>query len=181
LQTIGTGRIMMSMRLVDYFFGIRRQLRSPTSARIVADRINEAAGSAFWPLTTGVVGGVLSGHLRLRVKSSFFEYNAKPVLCGRLRELPSGSSMDLSYRAPAWIYPFYLFWYGFLGLIFLMMLGQVGTRNPDLQGEALSTIWVVLILFLIGPIVLHYVGTSRSNEDLECLLDFLAEQADARP
>jgi len=167
------------MRFVDYFFGMRRQLRSPTSARIVADRINGAAGSVLWPFTTGVVGGVLSGHLRLRFRSSPFEYNAKPVLSGRLWETPNGSSLDLNYRAPAWVYAFYLFWYGFLALVLLMMFGQIGVRTPDLQSAELSRVWALLISLLIAPVVMHYVGTRRSNEDFERLMDFLAEQADA--
>jgi hypothetical protein len=31
---------------------------------------------------------------------------------------------------------------------------------------------------LLGPLVLHYVGTRNSDEELGYLLDFLAEHAD---
>lgn len=167
------------MRLADYFFGVRRQLQSPASARIVADRINEAASSSLWPFTTGVVGGVWSGHLRLRFRTSFLEFNAKPVLTGRLRETPSGSCLDLNYRAPAWVYAFYLAWYLSLGSVILLMLGAIGVRNTDLQGGELASVWAGLILLLIAPLMFHYLGTRRSDDDLERLLDFLAQQADA--
>jgi hypothetical protein len=169
------------MRLADYFFGVRRQLHSPAPPRIIADRINAAAGSALWPFTSGVVGGVWLGHLRLRFRTSLFEYNAKPVLVGRVRETPSGSCLHLNYRAPAWVYAFDLVWYGFLGFVVLLMLGQVGARNPDLQAGELFTAWAILILLLIAPLVMHYLGTRRSNEDLECLLEFLSRQANAVP
>ena len=169
------------MHLTDYFAGKCLRLHSPTSARIVAERVNEAAGSALWPFTMGVVGGVWSGHVRLRFRSSLFEYNAKPVLAGRLKEAPRGSSLDLRYRAPAWVYAFDLFWYSSLGLVVLIMLGQVGERNPDLNGRDLTIVSAGLVVLLLFPIVLHYFGTRNSDEELSYLLDFLAEHADATP
>ena len=120
----------LSMRLRDYFVGQPVCLKSLLSARTVAKRINAAAGSAFWPFNTGVVGGVGLGRVRLRYAGSFGEYNAKPVLAGQLRETSSGSILMLRYRAPAWIYLFDLVWYSVLGGVTLVMLGLVGERIP---------------------------------------------------
>lgn len=169
------------MRLRDYFVGQPVRLKTLHSPQIVAERINASAGSIFWPFNSGVVGGVRLGRVRLRFVSSFMEYNAKPVLVGRLREGPSGSTLTLRYRAPAWIYFFDLIWYSFLGVVILMMLGQVGERNPDLNGGDFAFVSVVLIALLLVPLVLHYVGTRKASEELGYLLDFLAQHANATP
>jgi len=167
------------MRLRDYFVGQPVCLKSLLSARTVASRINAAAGSAFWPFNTGVVGGVGLGRVRLRYASSFGEYNAKPVLAGQLRETASGSILVLRYRAPAWIYLFDLFWYSLLGGVTLVMLGLVGEKNSDLAGRDLVIVSVGLIAMFIIPLVLHYIGTRNSDQELGYMLNFLAEHADA--
>jgi len=169
LRTFAAFRIIPSVRLTDYFAGERLRLCSPLSARAVAERINEAAGSLLWPFATGVVGGVWSGNIRLRYRSSLFEYNAKPVLSGRVREAASGSSLDLRYRAPLWVYGFYLVWYLFLALF----AGLIG------HGWDGATVGIFSIL-LVAPLGLHAVGSRRSEEELADLLDFLSQHAEAK-
>jgi hypothetical protein len=170
------------MRLRDYFVGQPVRLTSRHSPRIVAERINAAAASSFWPFhSDAVVGGVWLGRLRLRFVSSPLEYNAKPLLAGRLRETRSGSILTLRYRAPFWVYFFDLFWFCALGMVILMMLGQFGERNPDLTNSDLAFIWALLLAMLVTPLAFHYVGTRNSDEELGYLLDFLAERIDAKP
>ena len=169
------------MRLRDYFIGQPVRLTSPHSPRMVADRINEAAGSRFWPFhTDAVVGGVWLGILRLRYVNSPFEYNAKPVLVGALRQDRSGSILKLRYRAPAWVYFFDLIWFGALSMVILMLLGLVGQRNPDLTGGDLLFSWTVLLVLLVTPLALHYFGTRKSDEELGYLLEFLKECVEAK-
>jgi hypothetical protein len=168
------------MRLRDYFVGQPVCLKSLLSARTVASRINAQLVLPFWPFNTGDVGGVGLGRVRLRHTSSFGEYNAKPVLAGQLRETTSGSILMLRYRAPAWIYLFDLFWYSLLGGVTLVMLGLVGEKNPDLAGRDLVIFSVGLIAMFIIPLVLHYIGTRNSEQELGYMLNFLAEHADAK-
>jgi len=166
------------MHLREYFTGQRYRLLSPMSVRTVSERINRAAGSAVWPFTTGIVGGVWSGHIRLRYRSSLFEYNAKPVLSGRLRDVPSGSSLELRYRAPLWVYGFYLFWYLILtfGIVGLIGAGWA----PEVTGGGKAMGMGIFAALLVAPPALHAIGTRRSAEELAELLDFLSEQAQAK-
>ena len=85
----------------------------------------------------------------------------------------------LRYRAPAWIYLFDLVWYSVLGGVTLVMLGLVGERNPDLTGRDLVIVSGGLIAMFILPLVLHYIGTRNSDQELGDMLNFLAEHADA--
>jgi hypothetical protein len=166
------------MRLRDYFAGECFRLRSPLSARTVAERINEAAGSALWPFAMGVVGGVWSGHIRLRYRSSLFEYNAKPVLAGRIREAPSGSSLDLRYRAPVLICAFYLIWYLFLAFFAVGFLANSGASEFTGGDKAMAV--AILAMLFVAPVGLHAVGTRRSEEELAEMLDFLCRHAEAK-
>ena len=170
---------MRGMRLKDYFVGKSVLLHSPLSTKAVAERINAAAGSTVWPFTTGVVGGVRLRVVRLRFRSSFAEYNAKPILAGRLREGRSGSILVLRYRAPAWVYLFEVFWYSILGVLgFWVLFGEI---NPDLTSGDLAFFCAIYVALFVFPFVLHYLGTRNSDDELVELLDFLAEHADAKP
>jgi hypothetical protein len=162
------------MRLRDYFVGQPVLLNSLHSPRIVAERINAAAGSIFSPFKRGVVGGVWLGRIRLRFVSSFGEYNAKPVLAGRLREAPTGSILVLRYRAPIRVYLFHVVWYSILLLVALAFLAG------EIKSTGFAPAFLVPATLLIFPLVLHYAGTRNSAEELDYLLDFLAEQADAK-
>ena len=167
------------MHLRDYFAGQRLTLRSALPVETVSERINEEAGFALSPFTTGVVGYVWWGYIRLRYCTWLFEYNAKPVLCGRLSEDGNGSRLDLRYRAPVWIYAFYLFWYLLLASMAVEVLGHVGPANSA-GSETIGPIATLAIL-AIAPLGLHMFGTRRSDDDLAELLNFLAECAEARP
>ena len=172
---------MLAMRLKDYFAGQPVVLHSPASPEAVTERINNAAGSIIWPFNFGVVGGVRFGRISLRFRSSIFEYNAKPVLVGRVLQDSAGSTMQLRYRAPAPIYIFYLFWYCFLGLFALLLLGTIGQRNPDLTSGDQVIIFGGWVFMSIFPLGLHYFGTRNADEELSKLLDFLASEAQAKP
>lgn len=178
LRTFTDQRIITSMRLWDYFVGEPFRLRSPLAVRTVAKRINEAASSPLWPFTAGVAGGVWSGHIRLRYRSSIFEYNAKPVLSGRLEDAPSGSSLELRYRAPIWVYGFYVIWYFFLALVAAALLANGWA--PGVPGGDKAMAIAIFLMLLVAPVGLHAVGTRRSEEELADLLDFLAEHAEAK-
>ena len=172
---------MCGMRLKDYFAGIPVRLQSRLSARVVADQINNAAGSIFWPFNFGVVGGVRFGRVSLRYRSSIFEYNAKPLLVGGLRDESAGAVLTLRYRAPGPIYAFYLIWYSFLALFGLLLVRSVVQQTPGLNIGDLATMLVGLTLMLIVPLGMHYFGTRDWAEELAELLNFLAREAEARP
>ncbi|MBS0476372.1 MAG: hypothetical protein JSR28_14665 [Proteobacteria bacterium] len=163
------------MKIADYFFGIPLQLRSSSEPLVVAARINAAAGSMFWPFNTGIVGGVWSGHLRLRYCSSIFEYNAKPVLAGRVIPTTNGSLLKLRYRAPVWIYGFYVIWY--FSLVFFSASFASGTWEPDFTTGDKSATILILGGLSLTPLALHAIGTHNSKKELDSILDFLSRMA----
>ena len=177
LQPTNPYCIFSAVKISDYFFGVPLRLRSSLSSVVVAHRINEAAGSLFWPLSTGVVGGVWSGHLRLRYSSSPFEYNAKPVLSGRVLDATSGSYLELRYRAPVWVYGFYLFWYLFIALFVAM--SSAANWAPEITVGDKEMVFFMLGGLAVAPLGLHAVGTRHSDKELNSLLDFLSQQAGA--
>ena len=166
-----------AMKLIKYFGGESLQLRSSLSAKEVAERINRTAGSSFWPFTVGVVGGVHWGHVRLRFRSSIFEYNAKPVLAGRLCDATGGARLDLKYRAPIWVYFFYSIWYLFLGLI-IVGLSSNG-MNPELTNGDKVMVFAIFALLLVAPLGMHAIGTRNAESELGELADFLWRTAEA--
>jgi hypothetical protein len=169
---------MVNMQLRDYFIGEGLRLHSPMPARIASERINKAAGSTLWPFTTGVVGGVWFRNIRLRYRSSLFEYNAKPVLSGRLEDGISGSTLELRYRAPVWVYGFNFVWYLLLTFIVAFLIG--GGWAPGTTAGDKVIIIGFFSLMIVAPLALHAVGTRRSQEELVALIDFLAQHIDAK-
>jgi len=166
------------MHLTDYFAGQSFRLCSPLSVRTATERINEAAGSVLWPFNTGVVGYAWSGHIRLRYRSSPLEYNAKPVLAGRLQDAPGGSRLELRYRAPLWVYGFYLVWYLFITLVVVGLVSN-GWAPGVASGDKAMGLGIIAALF-VAPLGLHALGTRRSAEELAELLDFLSAQVEAK-
>jgi hypothetical protein len=106
------------------------------------------------------------------------QHNLKPILAGRLSDAPPGSDLRLRYRAPGWIYIFYLFWY--LMFIRLAIL-SVGGFDAEATNSDKVTGVVVLAFFFVWPPILHAFVTMRSDEELSKILDFLAEHAEAVP
>ena len=130
----------------------------------------------LWPLATGVVGGVWFGNIRLQYRSSPIEYNAKPVLSGRLWDTASGSSLELRYRAPIWVYVFYVVWYLFLTLA-AALIGNAWA--PEItSAEKIMAVGTIGLL-LVGPIVMHAIGTRRSDVELSNILDFVSQHIEA--
>ena len=117
--------------------------------------------------------------MRLRYACSPFEHNAKPVLVGQVQEAPSGSKLSLRYRAPTAAYVFYIFWYGFMTFAILAALGFLGGTNADLGRSDIASVTAIFVGLLVAPLIIHYIGTSNSERELACLLDFLAERVDA--
>ena len=158
------------MGLKDFFLGQAVWLRSPMPARTVTERVNKAAGSMLLPVDNGVVGGVWSRHIRLKYRSSILEFNAKPVLSGRIEDTASGSSMKLRYRAPFWAQGFYALPYLFLTLS-IVGISAGGWASNDTYG--------IVALLLVGPRALHALGTRRSQDELAALIDFLEQEVGA--
>lgn len=146
--------------------------------QVAAERINKAAGSTLWPFTTGVVGGVWLRNIRLRYRSSPFEYNAKAVLSGQLEDGTSGLRLKLRYRAPVWVYGFYFVWYLILMFVVASLIGGDWAPEVTVSDEAASS--GIFSLLLVAPLALHAVGTRRSQEEHAGLIDFLAEHIDAK-
>jgi hypothetical protein len=115
--------------------------------------------------------------LRLRY-SSFFEYNAKPILSGRVERTATGTILRLVYRSPYATHVFLVFWY----LILIATTGVMltGGTEPALEGSDRSFPFAIIGLLVVAPIGMHFVGTRNADAELEELLDFLERVAEAR-
>ena len=161
---------------VDYFRGYRSTMTSPLPPDEVARRINEATISRFVLFNEGTIGWARAGRLRLKYRQRFFHYDAKPILAGRIVPDKAGSRLDLNFRAPGWAYAFYPFWFAAL----LMMVLVVTFGRLAITGEQ-SAIFAASFLFLFGfPVLLHFLGTTKSESEREALTGFLARVAQAR-
>lgn len=165
------------MRLKDYFAGRSLALRSKLSAEVVAERINHSVVSPLLPFSSGVTGGVWLGILRLRYRTSIFEYNAKPILAGRIFEDLNGSIIDLKYRAPLWVYAFFIVWYTVLALVVGIL--TVNVFSPGVSETQMIMGFAITLILLGAPIGLHALGTQSSEEEFENLINFLVEHAEA--
>jgi hypothetical protein len=167
------------MTLRDYFFGQHIVLRSPLRPSAIAKRINEQAGSPLWPFNVGVVGRSWWGRLRLRYSSSPMQYNAKPLLSGRIEDAPLGSTLRLAYRGPLTMLPLLLIWYGFLSYITAMLI-RYGFGPADDESSPVFAV-VILTTMWLAPAVMHLIGTRNADEELTELLDFLENTVEAKP
>ena len=164
------------MRFSDYFRGYRRTMTSPLPPEEVARRINEATISRFVLFNEGTIGWARSGRLRLKYRQRFFHYDAKPILAGRIVATRAGSRIDLNFRAPGWAYVFYPFWFAALLMLVLLVTFGPLTTTGDQRATFATT-----FLFLLGfPVLLHFLGTAKSDAKLEALTGFLARVAQAR-
>ena len=107
-----------------------------------------------------------------------FEYNAKPILAGRLHEAPSGSALSVRYRAPSWVYAFYLFWYLFLAVVAVGLVAKGWA--PGITGGDKAMAGAIFAVLLVAPLGFHAIGTRHSEDDLDDLINFLAQHGEAR-
>lgn len=168
------------MKLRDYYFGKPVTLRSPLRPDEIAERIKDETRVSWWmvPFRTGPVGGVRWGRFRLRYFNSPFQYNAKPLLIGRMERTMTGTVLRLVYRGDTWSRIFFALWYVFLAF-FITMVSIFGFDQPLHGAERLMPVGI-LALFAVVPLIMHAIGTSRSDEDLAELLEFLERVAQAK-
>jgi len=168
------------MNLRDYFIGQEIELRSPLMPEQIEQGIKDALRRPWLsrPFQIGPAGGIWLGRIRLRYQSSFFEYNAKPILIGRVERTPTGSTLRLVYRGRTWFRAFFLFWYVFLAII-LTTFAILGT-DPPLHGAERLFPFAIMVALAVFPFILHAIGTRNSDDDLDELIVFLGQVADAR-
>jgi hypothetical protein len=163
------------MKLSAYFKGKRVKLRSPLAPDAISKSINAKSGSIFWLFGEGVTGWAAMGWVRLRYRSGYFEYNAKPVLVGRIRDDLGGSILDLRYRAPLFSYLLFLLWYGFL--ISFCYAAALNMRDAESVASGLIPI-AFAVIFMLIPVGMNAVGTMNADSELDWLLNFLNETAE---
>jgi hypothetical protein len=162
------------MKLNEYYDGISLEGYSPLSQAECEARIAAAAKSQFNPFAFGTIGWARRGKIYLR-RRSWFEYNAKPVLTGRLEPDGSGCRASLRFRGPLWARIFHVFWYVFLSLIFIGVLAHPADKNS-------VKVAGLMIAFLgAAPLVIHYLGTLGAMRELDELLRFLRATAQFSP
>ena len=147
----------------------------------IAQRIKDDTKLEWWwrPLRIGPVGGVRWGRVKLRYTRSLFDYNAKPILVGPMERTATGTLMRLVYRGQTWSRIFYVFWYVALTL-FLVGFAKAGTEPPLEWAERLMPFAIIAGLAL-APIILHIIGTRRSDDELGELIEFLERVALGKP
>ena len=151
-------------------------MTSPLPPHEVERRINEATISRFVLFTEGTIGWARLGRLRLKYRQRFFHYDSKPILAGRIVADKAGSRFDLNFRAPGWAYVFYPFWY--VALLLMVLLVTFGP--PTISGEQRAVFAATFFFFFGFPFLLHFLGTAKSESELEALTGFLARVAQAR-
>ncbi|RIV86684.1 hypothetical protein [Aurantiacibacter zhengii] len=161
------------MGIFEYFKGRRIRLESPLSPDEVAKRINRASGSRFNLFSRGIKGGVLRHHMNLFDQGTWpFSYNASPVLVGRLMDKDGGCAIDAKFRAPVWVYGFYIMWYLIVTLFVLIAVALV------LEGRMTTEGWIIfpaMAFFSIAPVGLHYLFV-RGEQSLEGILQMLTDE-----
>ena len=103
------------------------------------------------------------------------DYNAKPVLAGRLHDDMGATRMDAKFRAPAFAYFFFIFWYSILLIMVSVMVILLTTGSWELEA------WItfpILCLFAVMPIGMHYLFNRNAVDQLEEILVFLSNTAD---
>jgi hypothetical protein len=164
------------MGLRDYFVGRRLVLRSVLPRAEVKRRINCASGSAFWPFNSGVVGGCALDRVRLQIRNTPFDYNAKPLLAGRLHDALGGTELYVRYGASAWTRVFFVYWYSFLTLFTVAAVVAV----PSDDAPLLPGLLVIPLLLFAAPVLMHMLFVRNSEEELDEILGFLEREAGAK-
>lgn len=154
------------------------RLISPLDHRTVQAAITANTQAPFWPFATGAVGWARMGWVRLGYKSGFFDYNAKPVLVGRVEADMGRTVLDLRYRAPLKVYGFLVLWFLFMILPW-RILSDAASHSLSLETVG----WELgfFLLYLLAPLGVHWFGTLDADQELELLLEFLRQHAKAVP
>lgn len=166
------------MGLKDYFVGRRLVLISPLTASEVQARINDSAGSSVLPFSMGTVGWARFGRFRLRQRTSLFDYNAKPMLIGKMIGIPEGTRIEANFGATLWMKAFLVFWYAFLALWTVIAIAT-GPFEGN-QGDLAYFPYLMVPLFAVMPIGMHYLFNHSAEKDLKVMLRFLDTAAKAR-
>ena len=106
------------------------------------------------------------------------DYNAKPMLVGRLMENANGTRILASFGATFWMKAFFVYWYVFL-LIFSIVAIASGPFIGA-NGEEVYFPYLMLPLFVVAPIAMHVLFNRGGERELTELLAFLEKAADAR-
>lgn len=165
------------MRMGEYFIGKKIVLNSLLPRAEVQRRINAASGSMFWPFGFyRVVGGARLGFVRLRYQSHPFEYNAKPIVSGRIYEHLGGTKIRAKFGGPVWVKVFFVVWYSLLSL----MAFGIAMNPSGIEPVGETIILIVFPFFFLAPLIMHFVFTRDSDEDLGRILEFLEHEAEAK-
>jgi hypothetical protein len=166
------------MRLLDYFAGPLFDLWSPFSPEECARRVNAAAGFAFDPRRSGVIGLIWFDRVRLRYRGSPFEFGTKPVLAGRIDPMLGGTRLRLRYRAPM---PAYFAAALAVPMLLLMIwFAMLASNSLGVSSDDPVPILMAAFVFIVLPFVMHRIGSRNSEAELDALLRFLAQQVQAR-
>ncbi|MXO91217.1 hypothetical protein GRI41_10310 [Altererythrobacter aquaemixtae] len=164
------------MKLFDYFVGQSVVLISRLPLADVEQRINDATPPWYWPFADGVRGWAWFGRVRLSYTVAwFFDYGAKPVLAGRLVDELGATRLQAKYRAPASAYIFYAMWYFVLTSTVISLLASWFDDKLEPGGW---TLLPFIGIMLAAPLVMHFVFTRKSEDDLDAVLVFLANEAE---
>ena len=166
------------MRLRDYFRGYSLVMQSRLRRAELERRINAATLSVWRPFQTGVGGWVHFGRIRLRYRTRFIEYNAAPILAGRIDDEFGIVRLRLRYRAPLPIYPFFAFWYAFLTFILVTFVAGGGASGSSGDENAIFIGMIVFLLLL--PMGMHYAFTRRADANFDRIVKFLEDAAEAK-
>ena len=166
------------MKFKDYFLGRTLVLSSPLPPGEVQSRIDKAAISSLLPFQFGTVGWSRLRAFRLRQRTSLIDYNAKPMLVGRLVEDRDGTRIEANFGATFWMKAFFVWWYAILVVFFVGAIALGPFQGED--GEAVYFPYLFIPLFAVSPLAMHYALTRGAEYDLEELLAFLEDVANAR-
>ncbi len=167
------------MRIGEYLVGRKLELRSPLSPDEVSKRINAAASLIYRPFgLCEVIGGSYFGFVRLGFFTSDLQYNASPVLFGRLQERLGSTEIRARFGAPIWVKVIFGIWSFVFFLALWVLLFSPAGLAPGADWRALS---IIVPLLIILPVAMHLIGTRNSESELERILEFLSDYAEARP
>ena len=167
------------MRLLEFFAAPLFYLQSPLLIDECSRRINDAAGSVLNPWRTGVAGFVWMSSIRLRYRTALFEFGTTPVLIGRLDPMHGGTRFQLRFRAPMPAY--FALALAFPMLLMTIWLGMLASNSLGVSTDDAAPLLMAAIVFVVLPFAMFFVGARKADAQLDELMRFLAQHAQARP